>query len=79
MDYKLNDCPFCGGKAEIKYVPNGWSYENMAYVKCAKCGASSKHLDITCREEKTAGYHKKDDNCYKEWWSDIYFFQIWGF
>ena len=52
MDYKLNDCPFCGGKAEIKYVPNGWSYENMAYVKCAKCGASSKHLDSTCREEE---------------------------
>lgn len=52
MDYKLNDCPFCGGKAEIKYVPSGWTYENIAYVRCTKCGASSKHLDITCREEE---------------------------
>ena len=52
MDYKLNDCPFCGGKAEIKYVPSGWTYENTAYVRCTKCGASSKHLDITYREEE---------------------------
>lgn len=64
MDYKLNDCPFCGGKAEIKYVPNGWSYENMAYVKCAKCGASSKHLDITRHVRKAHSFRGGMDSTF---------------
>lgn len=52
MDYKLKNCPFCGGKAEIKYVQSGWTYENTAYIRCTKCGASSQHLNITYREEE---------------------------
>ena len=52
MDYKLKNCPFCGGKAEIKYVQSGWSYENTAYIKCNNCGATSQHLNITYREEE---------------------------
>lgn len=46
-EIQLKPCPFCGGKAEIKYVQSGWSYENTAYVRCTKCGASSQHLNIT--------------------------------
>lgn len=51
-EIKLKPCPFCGGKAEIKYVQSGWSYENIAYIRCTKCGASSQHLNITYREKE---------------------------
>ena len=53
-EIQLKPCPFCGGKAEIKYVQSGWSYENTAYVRCTKCGASSQHLNITYREKELA-------------------------
>ena len=52
MDYKLKNCPFCGGKAGIKYVPIGGGYESSLYVKCNNCGATSQHLNITYREEE---------------------------
>ena len=55
MDYKLKNCPFCGGKAEIKYVQSGWSYENTAYVKCNNCKATGGVI-----EDHNCGNHFKE-------------------
>lgn len=50
-EIKLKYCPFCGGKAEVKYESYGWGgNETLVCVRCLKCGASSQRLNITYRE-----------------------------
>ena len=51
-EIELKNCPFCGGKAVLRFASIGWKYENTAYVICTKCGASSDHLYITYRSRK---------------------------
>lgn len=38
----LKSCPFCGGKAEMAIVPEGFAVGRWVYIRCRKCGAGTK-------------------------------------
>lgn len=45
---KLKDCPFCGGRAEIKCKTFGWGGNcTLKYVGCTKCGCRTQEVDTT--------------------------------
>lgn len=46
---KLKLCPFCGGVAMIHYYPQ----ENLAWVKCENCKASSGMASVLHSESRT--------------------------
>jgi len=55
MELKLRDCPFCGGKAEIKAV-RGRDGTQFVMAKCTSCGAQGH----TCLD-KQGGYELADN------------------
>lgn len=56
---ELKPCPFCGGKAQIRYVSlnsgilgytsNVFMRSKPGFVMCLKCGTSTIRLSHVCR------------------------------
>lgn len=51
-DVKLKPCPFCGGKASLKFEDGkfGWP-PDLNYVKCVECGARGSVYYSDLRDE----------------------------
>ena len=41
----LNDCDFCGGKAE-HCCSEGYPHLSLRFVRCARCGISTKNFQV---------------------------------
>jgi Lar family restriction alleviation protein len=56
---KLRECPFCGGKAQIRYIGNGSGYlgytsnivmrSKPGFVMCLKCEVTTSRHNRVCR------------------------------
>lgn len=63
---KLKACPYCGGKAEIRW-PSGavWPVHSgvMITIRCKKCGAESATVNLVHGDDDTVkfGYKELDD------------------
>ena len=51
MEHKeLKPCPFCGGKAEIRFQPL-YTFEGVR-VRCTECSSSSRFISFDCNISK---------------------------
>ena len=46
---KLKDCPFCGGKAEMRHIDEGEN-EGADFIQCAQCEAST-NLQFSIKDD----------------------------
>ena len=54
-EIELKPCPFCGGKAKIKYslIPELNKVFYTITIKCTKCYMSAKDAATICRDGET--------------------------
>ena len=49
-DGTFEDCPFCGGEADLRIYEVPFSHQHYQYTVCLNCGAMTKPDALTSRE-----------------------------